>query len=106
MKKEITTIKISKNTASILGRLKIHPRQPYEEVILKFIQEHRDSKNNSGAINFSGRLSVPKKDITTIKLSKKTAEALGRLKIHPRQPYEEVILNLISENEENKKKSR
>ena len=46
------------------------------------------------------------KNITTIKLSKKTAEILSRLKIHPRQPYEEVILNLISENEESRKSAK
>lgn len=47
-----------------------------------------------------------KKVITTIKLSKKTAELLGKLKIHPRQPYEEVILKLIDENEESRKKTK
>lgn len=47
-----------------------------------------------------------KKDTTTIKLSKKTAETLSKLKIHPRQPYEEVILKLISENEEASKKTK
>lgn len=36
-KKEITTIKISKATASLLNKLKIHPRQSYEEVILKLL---------------------------------------------------------------------
>jgi len=35
------------------------------------------------------------KAITTIKLSKKTAELLNKLKIHPRQAYEEVILKLL-----------
>ena len=40
-----------------------------------------------------------RKDITTIKISRKTAEILSRLKIHPRQPYEEVILTLLKENE-------
>lgn len=37
---------------------------------------------------------MPKK-ITTIKLSKETVEALNKLKIHPRQSYEEVILKLL-----------
>lgn len=35
------------------------------------------------------------KEITTIKLSKETAEALNKLKIHPRQSYEEVIVKLL-----------
>lgn len=47
-----------------------------------------------------------KKAITTVKLSKETAGILNSLKIHPRQPYEEVILKLISENEESRKKSK
>ncbi len=35
------------------------------------------------------------KKITTIKLSKETVEALNKLKIHPRQSYEEVIIKLL-----------
>ena len=37
------------------------------------------------------------KEVTTIKLSKKTVELLNRLKIHPRQPYEEVVFELANE---------
>ena len=36
------------------------------------------------------------KQITTIKISKETVKALNKLKIHPRQSYEEVILKLLS----------
>lgn len=36
-------------------------------------------------------------EITTIKLTKKTVRKLCKLKIHPRQAYEEVILELIKE---------
>lgn len=100
MAKEVTTVKISKNAIELLSRLKIHPRQPYEEVVLKLIQERDESKKFS-QIDFE----VSKK-ITTIKLTKKTASILNGLKIHPRQPYEEVILNLISQNEEARKKAR
>ena len=32
---------------------------------------------------------------TTIAISKETKEKLDRLKIHPRQSYEEVILKLL-----------
>lgn len=35
------------------------------------------------------------KVVTTVKLSKKTVDLLSRLKIHPRQSYEEVILELL-----------
>ena len=42
------------------------------------------------------------KNITTIKLKKSTVELLNKLKIHPRQPYEEVISGLIKENEKKK----
>ncbi len=47
-----------------------------------------------------------KEDITTIKLSKKSVQILSKLKIHPRQAYEEVILKLISKNEEIKNKTK
>ena len=40
------------------------------------------------------------KQITTIKLSKDTVKSLNQLKIHPRQSYEEVIIELLK----NKKK--
>jgi len=106
MQKDITTIKLGKSTANILTGLKIHPRQSYEEVILKFVHEHNQSKKSQLAqrINESGHHN--QKEITTIKLAKKTAEIINNLKIHPRQPYEEVILNLISQNEDSKKKTQ
>jgi predicted transcriptional regulator len=34
-------------------------------------------------------------EITTIKLDKKTKEKLDKLKMHPRETYEQVILRLI-----------
>ncbi|MFH1439496.1 MAG: hypothetical protein ABIG89_02955 [Candidatus Woesearchaeota archaeon] len=43
------------------------------------------------------------KNITTIKLSKKTVEVLSKLKVHPRQAYEEVILDLLKKSGLNKK---
>ncbi|MBU0628913.1 MAG: hypothetical protein KKC75_07010 [Nanoarchaeota archaeon] len=42
-----------------------------------------------------------KKDITTIKISKKVVEELVKLKIHPRQAYEEVILKLLNDYKKN-----
>ena len=36
---KVTTIKLSKETASLLNKLKIHPRQSYEEVILELLKE-------------------------------------------------------------------
>ena len=36
--------------------------------------------------------------ITTIKLSKKVVEELSKLKIHPRQSYEEVVVELIKKS--------
>jgi len=38
------------------------------------------------------------KEITTIKISKKTLDRLFKLKIHPRQSYEEVIIKLLDDN--------
>ena len=106
MQKDITTIKLSKSTADSLSLLKIHPRQSYKEVILKFVQEHRQSRKSQLAQKIIGPNSKSQKEITTIKLAKNTVEILNHLKIHPRQPYEEVILNLISENEDSKKKTQ
>ena len=106
MKKEITTIKLSKKTAELLNRFKIHPRQPYEEVILKFVEETKSKKESIIQMPQKAADTSHKKEITTIKLSKKTAEILNQLKIHPRQPYEEVILNLISQNESTEKKNQ
>lgn len=42
-----------------------------------------------------------KKDITTIKLSKLVVEELSKLKIHPRQAYEEVIVKLLEAYKKN-----
>ncbi len=39
--KKITTIKLSKQTVETLRKLKIHPRQSYEEVILKLLKKHK-----------------------------------------------------------------
>jgi len=40
--------------------------------------------------------------ITTIKVSKKTVEELTTLKIHPRQSYEEIVVNLLDKYREEK----
>ena len=101
LQKEVTTVKITKETAKLLNQLKIHPRQPYEELILKFVLEHK--KGFEMGSRHEKSLDSKSSHVTTIKLTKRTAEALSKLKIHPRQPYEEAILNLISENEEARK---
>ena len=46
MVKEITTIKISKDTVKALNELKIHPRQSYEEVILDLLNKKKGDKTN------------------------------------------------------------
>ncbi|MFH1439495.1 MAG: hypothetical protein ABIG89_02950 [Candidatus Woesearchaeota archaeon] len=43
------------------------------------------------------------RQITTIKLSKKTVEVLSKLKVHPRQAYEEVVLELLKRTSSDKK---
>ena len=40
-KRQITTIKISKETVKALNHLKIHPRQSYEEVIIKLLKRKK-----------------------------------------------------------------
>ena len=47
---------------------------------------------------------MAKKEVTTIKISKATVNALNQLKIHPRQSYEEVILELLKQKKGDKKK--
>ena len=89
--KPITTIKLAKSTVLLLNRLKIHPRQPYDEVISFLLKPH-----SSADLKFSPNSG----DITTIKLSKTNAKKLGSLKIHPRQPYDEVVMALIREHKE------
>jgi hypothetical protein len=88
----VTTVKISKQTASLLNKIKIHPRQAYEEVVSQLISEFKQKSDSHFTLSEN-------REITTIKLSKKTVEELNGLKIHPRQAYEEVILKLISTNE-------
>lgn len=39
MAEDITTIKVRKSTVKLLNKLKIHPRQSCEEVILELIQK-------------------------------------------------------------------
>jgi predicted CopG family antitoxin len=39
--KQITTIKLDKDTVKLLGELKIHHRQSYEEVILKLLENKK-----------------------------------------------------------------
>ncbi|MBS3096117.1 hypothetical protein J4480_01610 [Candidatus Woesearchaeota archaeon] len=97
MHEAITTIKLSKGAVEILSMLKVHPRQPYEEVILKFVSGYREGKKPVSPPPAPGI-------ITTVKLRKKTAALLNSLKIHPRQSYEEVVLKIIYSNEEARKK--
>jgi hypothetical protein len=44
MKKEVTTIKISKELVSKLSVLKVHPRQAYEEVILRLLEFYKKNE--------------------------------------------------------------
>ena len=94
MDSEVTTIKLSKHAVVLLNRLKIHPRQSYEEIVLKLISEQDSRKKSDSGKQMPHRGSG---HITTIKLHKNTSSLLNKLKIHPRQAYEEVVLKLISD---------
>jgi len=96
MKKEITTIKISKLIVGELSKLKVHPRQAYEEVIVKLLSSYKKEAILEEKNDFFG-----KKEITTIKLSKSVVEELSGLKVHPRQAYEEVIVKLLEAYKKN-----
>ena len=39
--KKITTIRIRKTTKKMLDKIKVHPRETYEEVILRLIRERK-----------------------------------------------------------------
>ncbi len=96
MKRLITTIKISKPIVEKLSKLKIHPRQSYEEVIVKLLESYKQK----ATLKKKQELTA-KKEITTIKLSKEVVKRLSELKIHPRQAYEEVIVTLLSAYKKN-----
>lgn len=104
MKRSITTIKLGRNTVGLLLKSKIHPRQPYEEVILALISGWK--KHGKNIEIFGVQAKAKPGFITTIKISKKTVEVLNRLKIHPRQSFDEIVLRLILENEKNRKRFR
>ena len=42
--KQKTTIKLSKDIVNSLNELKIHPRQSYEEVIIKLLNQKKGEK--------------------------------------------------------------
>lgn len=90
MKTAQTTIKLSKNAVGILNKIKIHPRQSYEEVILEAIKAGKIPKMTAKISRMNGKV------MTSIKARTETVRILSRMKIHPRQSYEEVILSLIS----------
>ena len=90
MGKDITTIKISKLVVEKLSKLKVHPRQSYEEVMVNLLNDCRKVELKEPDNGFIG-----KREITTIKISKNTVKGISRLKVHPRQSYEEVIVKLL-----------
>jgi predicted DNA-binding protein len=46
MSKKGTTIHLSDETKQELDKLKVHPRQPYEEIIRKLLEEYKKVKAN------------------------------------------------------------
>ena len=38
----ITTIKLARSTVLLLSRLKVHPRQPYDEVVMALIRAYKE----------------------------------------------------------------
>jgi predicted DNA-binding protein len=46
MPKKGTTIHLSTETKQELDKLKVHPRQPYEEIIRKLLEEYKKVKAN------------------------------------------------------------
>ncbi len=87
-KRSITTIKISRKVVRILRSLKVHPRQAYDEIILKLLESDIRTLGDIEEIYGAG-------EITTIKLSRNVVARLRRLKDRPRQGYGEVIFRLL-----------
>ena len=46
MKREKTTIQISNEIKTKLDKLKVHPREPYEDVIKRLIETYEKTKAN------------------------------------------------------------
>jgi predicted DNA-binding protein len=46
MSQKGTTIHLSSETKQELDKLKVHPRQPYEEIIKKLLEEYKKVKPN------------------------------------------------------------
>jgi hypothetical protein len=46
MSRKGTTIHLSSETKQELDKLKVHPRQPYEEIIKKLLEEYKKVKAN------------------------------------------------------------
>lgn len=100
--REITTIKLTKKTVELLNKLKTHPRQSYEEAIVGLLRKAR--LDEKAAKQY---FSETKREVTTIKLTKGTVKGLSKLKVHPRQSYEEIVLKLLPKaNLHNRAKKR
>ena len=56
--KQITTIKLTKKTAGLLNKLKVHPRQAYEEIVLELLKKTIKKRNKKGNIDISKILFV------------------------------------------------
>ena len=85
----MTTIKVTRTTSTSLNKLKIHPRQAYDEVISELL------KNPPSKSYLSRFTSQDNFSITTIKISKSNVSSINKLKIHPRQSNDEVVSALI-----------
>jgi len=48
MSEEPTTIRIRKSTKDMLDSLKIHPRETYEDVILRLIESSKETGRKEG----------------------------------------------------------
>ena len=44
MVKETTVIRVSKSTAEELKKLKVHPREPYDDVVRRMLEKWKPTK--------------------------------------------------------------
>ena len=85
--KEMTSIKVSRGTLVRLTKMKVHPRQSYEEILIELMKKKKQLKFNHDNVS---------KKYSTMKVSREIVENLTNLKVHPRQSYEEIVQALLA----------
>ena len=57
-----TTIKLSEKTKSRLDKVKIHPRETYEDVIIRLLDAKNSSSYNSESVTMTPREAIQRRE--------------------------------------------